>query len=263
MLPYERIMSRNNDRIKRLVKLGDKKTRDAEGLFLIEGFKLAKEYLAKVGPPEEVYVREDAVEEFSSLISSFPSFDKKITCVSTEVYDKISDEKSPQGLLFVCRFLENIHQYNPSDVSGGIMLESVRDAGNLGTIIRSAASLGVEKIFLSADCADIYNRKTLRAAMGAVFGADIIICKTLAETALDIKSSGGRVFAAMPRGDALVLGEFSFAHNDCVVIGNEGEGISESLASVCDALTIPMAKGAESLNAAAAAAIIIWEMRKL
>ena len=188
MIAFERITSRNNDKIKKLVKLGDKHTRDSEGLFLIEGFKLAKEYLLKVGIPEAVFVRDDALDEFLAMFSSFDIPDKKITCVTAEVYDKISEEKSPQGLLFVCRFPVNIRRYNSSEASGGIILESIRDAGNLGTIIRSAAALGINRIFLSADCADIYNRKTLRAAMGAVFGADILICDDLKTTASDIKA---------------------------------------------------------------------------
>lgn len=255
------ITSRNNERIKQLVKLQDSKRRKMEQTFLLEGVKLAKEYLAKVGIPDEVFVRDDAIEQewLKNLIKNIP--DEKITCVSGEVYDKISTEKSPQGILFVCRYLDNIKtEYDTA--CGAILLESIRDAGNLGTIIRTACAMGVKRIFISSDCADLYNTKTLRAAMGAIFDAQIIICDDLLSVVSAIKNGGGRVFAAMPSGDAVMLQKADFGPLDAMVIGNEGEGISKDLADACVAVTIPMQQGAESLNAAAAAAIILWEWQR-
>ena len=253
------ITSRNNDKIKSIVKLQESKHRKAEQMFLLEGVKLTQEYLIKVGTPDEVFVREDALEQewLKKLINGIP--DEKITCVTGEVYDKISTEKSPQGILFVCRYLGNVIESNNYNACGAVILESIRDAGNLGTIIRTACALGVKRIFVSDDCADLYNTKTLRAAMGAIFGVEIVVCDDLFKVVSATKSSGGRIVAAMPRGDATMLQKADFGPLDAIVIGNEGEGISESLAAVCEAVTIPMAQGAESLNAAAAAAIIIWE----
>lgn len=257
------ITSRSNEKIKLLVKLQDSKYRKAEQMFLLEGVKLAQEYLTKVGVPEEVFVKEDALEQdwLKKLINCIP--EEKITCVTDEVYDKISSEKSPQGILFVCRYLDNISFATDDDTaSGAVLLESIRDAGNLGTIIRTACAMGVNHIFVSSDCADLYNTKTQRAAMGAIFGAKIVVCEDLLLIVTATKRSGGKVFAAMPSGDALMLQQVNFEPLDAVVIGNEGEGISKSLAAVCEAVKIPMAQGAESLNASAAAAIILWEWQR-
>ncbi|HBL83878.1 MAG: hypothetical protein A2Y17_00185 [Clostridiales bacterium GWF2_38_85] len=254
----EIITSRSNEKIKEVVKLQDKKSRNSSGKFLFEGIKLAEEYINKIGIPDMIYVREDVLNKYQ-LIKNLPS--EKITCVSTSVYDKISSEKSPQGILCVADFLPNIKNYD-ADNDGGIILESIRDAGNLGTMIRTAAALGIGNIYMSEDCADVYNSKTLRAAMGAIFTGNLIICCDLAAVIQNIKAKGSKVYAAMPRGDAAVLGKDSIGKNDAVVIGNEGEGISKRISEICDALTILMENTSESLNAATAAAIIMWEMKK-
>ena len=251
------IASRNNDKIKSIVKLHDKKARNEEKKFFFEGIKLTEEYINKIGIPCEIYIREDIIDKYN-IIKMIP--EEKITCVSASVYDKISDEKSPQGILCVAEYLNNINDYK--DITdGGIILESIRDAGNLGTIIRTAAALGIKTIYLSDNCADIYNTKTIRANMGAVFSANISVCDNIKKHVSNKKAAGNKVYAAMPRGDAAVLGQCKITNNDAVVVGNEGEGISDETAELCDALTIPMEKNSESLNAATAAAIIMWEMR--
>jgi TrmH family RNA methyltransferase len=143
------------------------------------------------------------------------------------------------------------------------LLEAIRDPGNLGTVIRTAAAMGIGAMILSADCADLYHPRTVRAAMGALFTQRIIRVGRgmLPEVIGGLRDAGRRVFATALHQDALRLGEVALRQGDCVVIGNEGHGLTEETVAACDAcMIIPMQEGSESLNAATAAAICMWEL---
>ena len=130
---------------------------------------------------------------------------------------------------------------------------------NLGAIIRSAAAFGIDTLLLSEDCADIYNSKTVRASMGTLFGQRIVRVPNLVDAITALRGQGRRVFAAALDHKAMRLGSFSPAVGDCVVIGNEGHGLCDTTVQACDAsVYIPMTDRAESLNAAVAAAILMW-----
>lgn len=252
------ITSRNNERIKEIVRLRDRKARTQSGLFFIEGIHLAEEYVRNCGVPCEVYFTEKASEAYSGFLSALPE-DIKYS-VSDSVFEKISTEAAPQGVLCVCKALPFLTEVP----EGGsfLFLESVRDTGNLGTIIRTAVSLGVEGIVLSPDCADIYNPKTLRASMGAVFAANIFVPADF-YGAISFAKKYGRVYATALHENSLELGRFKTKKTDSFVIGNEGQGISDTVKALADdTVIIPMTGKTESLNAAAAASIIIWEMTR-
>ena len=142
-------------------------------------------------------------------------------------------------------------------------MESLRDPGNLGTVIRSAKALKVESIIISSDCADVYNPKTLRASMGGVFGVQLYSFASLVPVVRKIRESGGRVFAAALDRNAIGLDRLEIARGDVFAIGNEGHGLSRELIESCDgSVFIPISDGSESLNASAAAAIILWEQMR-
>jgi len=252
------ITSRNNEQIKAVVRLKESKERNRTGLFFIEGIHLAEEYLRHCGLPLRVYFTNKACDMYSGFLSAFPEDIK--TLVSDSVFEKMSTESSPQGILCVCNRLLFDRQY--PDHGSVLFLESLRDTGNLGTVIRTAVSLGVEGIVLSPDCADIFNSKTLRASMGAVFAANIYIPSSFSEAVNNAKKYG-KVYAAALYENSLTLGEFKINKGDSFIIGNEGKGISEEIKKLADAsVIIPMTGKTESLNAAAAASIIIWEMTR-
>ena len=141
-------------------------------------------------------------------------------------------------------------------------LQSLRDPGNLGTVIRSCAALGMDRLIISDDCADIYNPKTVRAAMGALFffPVDIVTAGNLPEYLRLLTLSGRCAFAASAREGATLISDIKISEGDFFVVGNEGHGLSEEVIGACGAaVMIPMQNGCESLNAAAAAAIFIWE----
>ena len=252
------ITSRNNERIKDLVRLRDRKERTERDLFFIEGIHLAEEYLRHCGYPQEVYFTEKALGTYSGFISALPDGIKYL--VSDGVFEKISTESAPQGILCVCKGL-SFSTENP-DCGGILFLESVRDTGNLGTVIRTAVALGVKAIVLSPDCADIFNPKTLRASMGAVFAARIYIPSDFS-SAVEKAKRYGKVYATALHDNSLVLGTFAVTDDDSFIIGNEGQGISGQVKTLADAtVIIPMTGKTESLNAASAASIIIWEMTR-
>jgi len=265
------IESRNNERIKNVVKLRDRASREENKLFFFEGAHLLEEYLRYGNIPSAVFVCEKTIYEYPSLIDSINQ--ENVFTVTNEVFSKISTEKAPQGILTVSSFLENnaiflkekvdYDKLTENSESSLLFLDSIRDNGNVGTIIRTAAALGNVSCVLSRDCADIYSNKTIRATMGAMFSSKVFIADDLAEAILSAKKSR-RVFASALESTSLILGEFNIQKGDCFVVGNEGNGISKNIINLCDsAVKIPMTDATESLNASAAAAILLWELNSI
>ncbi|MCI9449350.1 MAG: RNA methyltransferase [Clostridiales bacterium] len=267
--PY--ILSRQNARVSAAASLSEKKFRETHGAFLCEGIKLTEEAL-KFGSVREVFVRESSSASMESIALFARGRGAQVTVLSDHAFDKISSEKSPQGIIAVA---ETRHfNDDPTAISSDktvLLLDSVRDPGNLGTILRSACALGNVCTVLYS-CADVYNPKTVRAAMGAIFKSDIFTATDIRGFLEKLKSgrlpegqSGGqpegrRIIAALPSGDSLVLGKYSPQRGDCLVIGNEGHGISDEVTEIAtDTVMIPMGENTESLNAAVAASVILWE----
>lgn len=255
---YSQISSKANERIKIAKKLSDKKYRTQFGLFIIEGHKLVAEFIRSGGNIIQLFVTDEAKEKYEGLLEELSCEERYI--ISRELYEYISTEQSPQGIMAVCEIPE---KKGVLESGCALILESVRDTGNLGTIIRTAVALGVKTLVMSSDCADLYNPKTLRAAMGSLFYANIIICDNLSEYIKGLILDGRRVYATMLSNDAVEISKVSFDDNTCIVIGNEGNGISKNVANICTGkVIIPMQACSESLNASIAAAILMWELTK-
>jgi len=260
----DRIESRNNSIIKSVAALRESAERRASGSFVFEGAHLLEEYLRSGRTPRAVFVREDSYARYSSLAA-------RAGCdlyeVTAPVYDKLTQEKAPQGILTVADMLPEIKelcaenaQETVASLGGGhtVILENLQDPGNVGTVIRTAAALGASVLLCS--CADIYSAKTLRATMGALFFCRAALCRS-AELAINaLHSRGRRVISAALYGETLPLGGFEILKDDCFVIGSEGGGISQKTLESCDfSARIPISGAVESLNAAAAAAVFLWE----
>ncbi len=266
----EIISSRQNRDIVEAGKLSDKKGREKSGLFRIDGLKLAREAVECKADIERVFVRQSSLERLDAdILCDMP--DCRLTVVSDGVFDKLSEEKSPEGIICILKHLDNlrkivkINKDDPAFSDGGrvFLAESVRDPGNLGTLIRSANALGCDRMIISADCADPYNPKALRASMGAIFRLGIAVVDNMPQAVGALRENGRRVFAAALDADAEKLGRLELRSGDCFVVGNEGHGLSEETVKACTkSVFIPMKEGAESLNAAAAAAVILWEQAR-
>ena len=264
----EYISSRSNPKIVSYGKLSDKKYRDGSGLFLAEGVKLALEALTYADVEcilisERATVKDDRIFEIADTAIQK---NVKLILVSDTAFEKTSTEKSPQGIIAVVRYLEDRHttdNFNSwQEEKRLIMLDGIRDPGNLGTILRSAEALGMNGVVLH-DCADLYNSKTVRAAMGTLFRLPTFRTVDGVECVKAMRSLGRRVLGAALSNNVLTLGEYDTFETDCPVIGNEGHGISSEILNECTAcVKIPMAGDTESLNASQAAACILWEYRR-
>ena len=269
----EIITSRQNPTVKRVCALLDKKSRRRERLFRFDGIKLLREAILKGLDIELVAISEGTRDLVSSqidaLIDSGALDESKSLYVSEQIFDKMSEESSPEGVITVARFIENRHRevisaegYSLGREARVLLAESLRDPGNLGTVIRTSAALGIDRLIITDDCADLYNPKTVRAAMGGLFSLDIDVVKVseLQALILSLRSDGRRIYAAALTDNAVSIGELSLSRGDAFVIGNEGHGLSQATIEAASGVAIiPMTEGSESLNAAAAAAICIWE----
>ena len=271
------IQSRQNPKVRFVCGLAEKKKRRESGLFRFDGIKLFLEAVENGLSLHSVYVRHPAKEETEAMLRAALSkgalTEEQIVWVSESVFEKLSEEKSPEGILCVAYMPRTLHRSmtlsEATDTlreaetgSAWLFAEAIRDPGNLGTVMRTAAALGIDTLILSADCADLYHAKTVRSAMGALFRLPTVTVSEaeLPALILALRQGGRRIFAAALREDAQVIGAFSLRRGDCFVIGNEGHGLSEAVIDATDgAAIIPMREGNESLNAAAAAAICIWE----
>ena len=273
----EIIRSRQNKNIVELCKLTDRKAREATKTFRFDGIKLLEEAIKNDLEINAVFLSASAqgrVLDFLSLRFGKSYEDKIEKCfvVSDDIFDKISEEKSPEGVITIAKYIDKLQKnatiYNSvhflqAKNESIVLLESVRDPSNVGAIIRSAAAIGIDRLILSADCADIYHPKAVRASMGTLFNQRIDRVGDLAATIEEMKKSGRRVFAAALDERALTLGQFEIVTGDAVVIGNEGHGLSGEVVAACsNSVIIPMSGRAESFNAAVAASILMWEFAK-
>lgn len=271
----EIITSKQNRVVVEIGKLVDRKARSAEGCFRFDGLKLFREAVANGIVIEKILVDQDRaariLPEVQALAAHSSLSEAVLYTLSGDAFSKVSREQAPEGILTVAKF-PPIHGKGKESVArlaalakdpncGVLLLESVRDPGNVGTILRSAAAFGISCVAISADCADIYNEKTLRGAMGALFRIPILEFADIKDAVALLRKEGRRVFAAALDPSAIKLNKSLLERGDCVVIGNEGHGLSPETIRACgQSLYIPMEAGSESLNAAIAASVILWSM---
>ncbi len=268
---WENITSRQNALLVETGKLSDRKHRVRQGQFRFDGIKLAAEALKNDVELSAVLLRQTEAERVVDRIFFMSgktfSCQTRVVCVADLVFDRLSEENAPEGVICVARMQTEKHclwskgdEIPPVD-ERIMLLESIRDPSNLGAIIRSAAAFSVDRLILSADCADIYHAKTVRASMGTLFSQRIDRTDDMTAMISALRASGRRVFAAALNERASRLGSFAVKTGDCAVIGNEGHGLCEQTIAACgNTVYIPMTERAESLNASLAAAILMWEL---
>lgn len=264
---FEYISSKDNERIKLFSKLDRSKYRKETGLFLAEGVKLTREAV-ETSCARYILINENVINN-SEIYSITESAKDKATILvlSDGAFNKITTESAPQGVISVCVSPDN-HIFADTQAVRDltdkkiIILDEIRDPGNLGTMLRTAVAFGVDTIVLGG-CADVYSPKTVRAAMGAVFKLNLVFSDKLDAFLNELKKCGKRIVGAALAQDACILGDHKLSSSDAVVIGNEGHGISNEVMAVCDVfLKIPMEPSCESLNAGIAASVIMWELYK-
>lgn len=248
-MTVERITSRKNPFIRHLRSLeSDSAWRKEKGEYLCDGNKLLEEALDKAAA-----IRCVVWKDTPGTIS-FPDEVRQFV-LPAELFDYVSPMKNSPGPLFTVRM-----PAEPEPVFNcAVLLENVQDPGNVGTVIRTAAALGVSTVLLCGACADVYSPKTVRATMGAVFREKLIHCTADQARAFADKNRLPLYGAALSARAEDIRG--IDLKKAVVAVGSEGQGLSEELLAKCDGeLIIPMTPGSESLNAAVAASIILWEM---
>ena len=247
----ERITSRQNPFLKQIGKLNNAKSeRRKAGVFPGEGPKLLEEAI-KAGVEITATISAEGVS-----VPTIPGA-RQIE-VPREVLESLCDTKTPQGVLFLCRLPET---KAPEKLEGSryLVLDGVQDPGNVGTIWRTADALGADGVILVHGCADPFAPKTVRSTMGACFRLPVYEVEE-EQLAQLRKNSGLPLYATALREDTVDIKTADLSRS-AVVIGSEGRGISDALLNMSEkTLKIPMRERCESLNAAAAATIVLWQM---
>lgn len=260
MRAFNIITSRENPLIKLVAALQvSSEKRKRNGLFVLEGLRICKDACDNGIKFDKLIVSDAAAEKYAADTEKFSLISDECYKIPDSLFKKISDTKTPQGIIAVAKM--PVTGSCGIDKNGKyIALENVSDPSNLGAVSRTAEALGVNGIILSSDGCDPYSPKALRASMGTLLRVPVFVTESFAET---LKSTGLKRYACVVDKTAESIKEQSFGNGSVVMIGNEANGLTDSAKQLADVLvTIPMTGRAESLNAAAAAAIAMWEMMK-
>ena len=244
----------SKNRISQIRKLHARKFRDESGLFLVEGYKSVEMLCSSDFVVEEIFATENALQDNALWLRTLSP-----TLISVEEMSRISTMQTPPELLAVARQRHDTQEIPENEPL--IALDHISDPGNLGTIVRTADWFGIQHIICSPDCVEFYNPKVIQATMGSF--AHVYVHKTDLPSFVKRESTRRRVLGTFLDGEN--IRQFEFNRNDILVIGNESNGISAEVAStVTHRITIPTAAQgrdtAESLNAAVAAAVVMFRM---
>lgn len=257
------ISSVANARIKQVVQWQTKaKERRKDSVYVVEGFKMFEE--APQDQILEVYVSEGAIEKLEEKKKII----EKLECIGYEVvtediFRKISDTQTPQGILTVLKqptyCLETLLD---EEYPLFVMLEDLQDPGNLGTIIRTGEGAGITAVIMSSKTVDIFNPKTIRATMGSIYRVPFLYVEDFLDTMRILREHGVHTYAAHLEGEAF-YDSFSFQESTAFIIGNEGNGLQGETAELAEHyLKIPMEGQVESLNAAIATSLLMYEAHR-
>lgn len=259
------ITSTKNEKIKFALSLkSDAKTRAQNGLCFAEGLRLCAEAFAS-GRVKTLFFTREFIEKHPD----FPLTGEQTVCEQTvfervEIGDRVaqtlSDVQNPQGVFCLCNTAGLKHPVSQLSSGKILALEHLSDPGNLGTILRTAEAFGADGILLSADCADVFSPKVLRAGMGCSFRLPIYESADFPSDFKTLTEKGFALYGAMLFDGAVSITQLKTPADFVLVVGNEANGITPETAKAVTPVIIPMKGRAESLNAASAASILLWEL---
>lgn len=248
------IQSKDNQLIKEVKKLKDKRYRDENGKFFIEGFRFVEEAFKAKAKVEKLLIAQQHLGKYRNVFGDIGC--AEIFVIKDSLFNELCDTETPQGVAAVV----SKKDYNGSDEDGLFVLaDKVQDPGNLGTIIRTAHAAGAKGIIYTSGTVDPYNEKTLRSTMGSIFYIPVIEDKKLQKIS-DMKEQGYKLVASSLEASENFF-DVTYGGKVVIAVGNEGKGISDEVLGISDLkVKIPMPGGAESLNASVAASIMIYEV---
>ena len=270
----QRITSKDNSLVKHIKRLKEKKYRDEYGEFIVEGLKLINEAIQENADIRQIVVCDGC--DNSEMIESHLKYEMArldFIYVPQNIFKMISDVENPQGVLAVIGKIKTNRDDNKEagqtsktlktssiDLNEDIILalDDIQDPGNLGTILRTADSVGLKQILVSKGTADAYNPKVVRSTMGAIFRVNVIECENLKETLKELQSKDYKVMTTSLKAKKSIY-EVDYKKK-IIVIGNEANGVSKEILNLADEkVIIPMLGKTESLNASVATGVILYE----
>ena len=268
----QRISSKDNSLIKHIKRLKEKKYRDEYGEFIVEGLKLINEAIQENADIRQIVVCDGC--DNSEMIESHLKYEMArldFIYVPQNIFKMISDVENPQGVLAVIGKIKNDNNQEKDEIEEAehtsninlnediiLALDDIQDPGNLGTILRTADSVGLKQILVSKGTADAYNPKVVRSTMGAIFRVNVIECENLKETLKELQSKDYKVMTTSLKAKKSIY-EVDYKKK-IIVIGNEANGVSKEILNIADEkVIIPMLGKTESLNASVATGVILYE----
>ena len=234
-----------NEHIKEIKKLNQKKYRDLNNKFIVEGEHIVNEA-----------IKANIVEEILLLEGNEITYKGKVSFVTIKVLKYITELENPSKVIAVCKKINNVIKGNHI-----LALDNIQDPGNLGTIIRSAVAFNIDTIILSKNTVDLYNSKVLRSTQGMIFNINIVV-SDLEKEIKELKNKNYKILTTKVDGGKLIK-NIEKKEKFVIIIGNEGNGVSEQLQQLSDEyIYIKMNEKCESLNAAVATSIILYELSR-
>lgn len=259
MQSYEEITSRANPKVKDACALLTAAGRKKTGRFIIEGARLCADAVGSGYIPEIFFCTAQAADKYKDAFERCASKAVRTYFINDSVAEKLSDTSDTQQMFCVCSKKEDGSAIELSPHGFYVMTENVQNPDNLGALTRTCEALGADGLIAASGC-DVYSPKALRASMGALLRFPVQKVASAADTLRELRGRGFTVFSTVVSPDASPITSADKTGGCVVVIGNEGNGVSEEVKALSHSLiTIPMKGRSESLNAAAAAAITVWE----
>ncbi len=251
-------MTLTKAQIKSIANLGLKKFRNIENKFLIEGERAVRDGLNSGYNYELILVTKEYLDKNPNYLKE----NKKVEILNNNDFQKISGTVNPQGIAAVfLKPVQNENWMNEIKTDLVVCLDCVTDPGNVGTIIRNCDWFGIREIILGNSCADLFNPKTIRASMGAIFNTNVFKSNNLSEDLKNLKTKSYKIISATLEGKNIF--DYKQREKLIVILGNEANGISNEILNISDEfVTIPKKGAAESLNVANASAVILAELTK-
>ena len=253
------ITSKDNETIKHIKKLKEKKYREEYGEFLVEGIKMIEEAILENAKIKSIIICDDC-KTAGNIPNDLMYEIAKLNCiyVAEKVFNSITEVINPQGIMAIIEKPSNKENEIDFKQENFLILDNIQDPGNMGTILRTADSLNLNQIIVSKGSADIYNPKVVRSTMGAIFRIKVIEVENLSKVIKEMKKHKINVYATDLKTDKSIY-DVDYKKS-AIVIGNEANGVSSAvLDEATEKIKIPMIGKTESLNAAVATSIILYE----
>lgn len=263
-MPVE-ITSRKNELVKDMLHLsGSAQFRKEKRRFVAEGARLCSDAAESGLKVYKLLYTSEAGEKYKDYLNIIRKNPTEEYIISPSVAQYLSDTKNTQGIFCMCEMPnENTELPLAGKIRKLVVLENIQDPANLGAVLRTAEALGIGGVVLSGNCCDAFTAKVLRASMGAMFRIPLYWRSDAPEAVSQLNKAGYSTLAAVPDSSAIPVTSMQLDYPAAVVIGNEGNGLTRETQLACSSrVTIPMQGRAESLNAAASAAILMWEMMR-